>query len=61
MRKLTSAILAVGLAVSAPLAAAAQQLSLNEISGYLNQLRTAEGDFTQINDDGSISTGTIYI
>ncbi|MEP2955213.1 MAG: outer membrane lipoprotein carrier protein LolA [Sulfitobacter sp.] len=61
MRKLTSAILAVGLAVSAPLAAAAQQLSLNEISGYLNQLRTAKGDFTQINDDGSISTGTIYI
>ena len=61
MRKLTSAILAVGLAVSAPLAAAAQQLSLNEISGYLNQLRAAKGDFTQINDDGSISTGTIYI
>ena len=61
MRKLTSAILAVGLAVSAPLAAAAQQLSLNEISGYLNQLRTAKGDFTQINDDGSISSGTIYI
>lgn len=61
MRNLTSAILAIGLAVSAPLAAAAQQLSLNEISGYLNQLRTAKGDFTQINDDGSISTGTIYI
>ncbi|UOA13607.1 MULTISPECIES: LolA family protein [Sulfitobacter] len=61
MRKLTSAILAIGLAVSAPLAAAAQQLSLNEISGYLNQLRTAKGDFTQINDDGSISSGTIYI
>ncbi|MEM5544486.1 outer membrane lipoprotein carrier protein LolA [Sulfitobacter sp. AS92] len=61
MRKLTSAILAIGLAVSAPLAAAAQQLSLNEISGYLNQLKTAKGDFTQINDDGSISTGTIYI
>jgi len=61
MRKLTSAILAIGLAVSAPLAAAAQQLSLGEISGYLNQLRTAKGDFTQINDDGSISSGTIYI
>lgn len=61
MRKLTSAILAIGLAVSAPLAAAAQQLSLNEISGYLNQLRTAKGEFTQINDDGSISSGTIYI
>lgn len=44
-----------------PIAAAAQQLSLNEISGYLNQLRTAKGEFTQINDDGSISSGTIYI
>ncbi|SDG67175.1 LolA family protein [Sulfitobacter delicatus] len=61
MRKLTSAILAIGLAVTTPFAAAAQQLSLNEISGYLNTLRTAKGDFTQINDDGSISTGTIYI
>jgi len=61
MRKLTSAILAIGLAVSAPLAAAAQQLSLGEISGYLNELRTAKGAFTQINDDGSVSSGTIYI
>ncbi|MEX3313840.1 outer membrane lipoprotein carrier protein LolA [Sulfitobacter sp. PS-8MA] len=61
MRKLTSAILAVGLAVSAPFAAAAQQLSLGEISGYLNQLRTAKGAFTQINDDGSVSSGTVYI
>lgn len=61
MRKMTSAFLALGLAISAPLAAAAEQLSLGEISGYLNQLRTAKGDFTQINDDGSISTGTVYI
>ena len=61
MRKLTSAFLAFGLAISAPLAAAAEQLSLGEISGYLNKLRTAKGDFTQINDDGSISTGTVYI
>ena len=61
MRKLTSAFLALGLAISAPLAAAADQLSLGEISSYLNKLRTAKGDFTQINDDGSISTGTVYI
>ena len=61
MRKLTSAILAIGLTVTAPLAAAAQQLSLGEISGYLNQLRTAKGAFTQINDDGSVSSGTVYI
>lgn len=43
------------------LPAAAQQLSLNEISAYLNALQTAQGGFTQINGDGTISTGTIYI
>ncbi|WP_377509430.1 outer membrane lipoprotein carrier protein LolA [Octadecabacter sp. R77987] len=39
----------------------AQQLSLGAISQYLNQLQTATGEFTQINGDGTISTGTIYI
>lgn len=43
----------------APLAA--QQLSLGEISGYLNGLTTATGGFTQVNADGTVSTGTIYI
>lgn len=42
-------------------AQAAQKLPLNNISRYLNGLRTVKGGFTQINDDGSISTGTIYI
>lgn len=41
--------------------ASAQDLSLSELSGYLNTLQTAEGEFTQINADGTISTGTIYI
>jgi outer membrane lipoprotein-sorting protein len=41
--------------------ALAQQLSLSELSGYLNQLRTATGGFTQINSDGTLSTGQIYI
>ena len=41
--------------------ASAQQLSLAQISQYLNQLQTAQGGFTQINADGSLSTGTIYI
>jgi outer membrane lipoprotein-sorting protein len=50
---------AVILAFAGP--AAAQELSLSEISGYLNQLETAQGGFTQINADGTISTGTIYI
>ncbi len=39
----------------------AQQLSLGEVSRYLNQLQTAQGGFTQINGDGTLSTGTIYI
>jgi outer membrane lipoprotein-sorting protein len=43
------------------LPARAQELSLDEISGYLNALQTAQGGFTQINADGTISTGTIYI
>ena len=41
--------------------ASAQQLSLGEISGYLNGLTTATGGFTQINADGTIGTGTITI
>jgi len=41
--------------------AQAQQLSLAQISGYLNQLQTAQGGFTQINGDGTLSTGQIYI
>ena len=39
----------------------AQKLSLGQLSGYLNSFTTAEGQFTQINADGTISTGTIFI
>ena len=42
-------------------AVSAQQLSLGQISAYLNQLQTAQGGFTQINADGTLSTGQIYI
>jgi len=50
-------------ALSLPLAngAQAQQLSLAEVSRHLNSFTTAEGEFTQINADGTISTGQIYI
>ena len=41
--------------------ALAEKLSLNEISAYLNSIQTATADFTQINDDGSIVKGRIYI
>ncbi|MGP6087090.1 LolA family protein [Antarctobacter jejuensis] len=41
--------------------ASAQQLSLNQISKYLNTITSATGTFTQINSDGTISTGEIAI
>ncbi len=47
--------------VALSMPAAAEKLSLNQISSYLNKFTTAKGGFTQINGDGSISTGTIYI
>jgi outer membrane lipoprotein-sorting protein len=47
--------------VSVASVASAEKLPLNEISKYLNALTTASGDFTQINDDGTISTGDILI
>lgn len=40
---------------------AADKLSLGAISSYLNQMSTAKAEFTQINADGTISTGTIFI
>lgn len=49
------------LSLTSVLPASAQQIPLNTLSNYLNQLTSAEGSFTQINADGTISTGTLYI
>ncbi|TNC49912.1 outer membrane lipoprotein carrier protein LolA [Rubellimicrobium rubrum] len=57
MRRLALA----ALVALAPIAALAQQLSLGEISAYLNSIQTAAGGFTQVNVDGSVSTGNVYI
>lgn len=43
------------------LPAQAEKISLSAISGYLNGLKTAEAEFTQINSDGSIATGKLFI
>lgn len=55
-------------AIFAPLAllalgrpALAEKLPLGTLSKYLNALTTAESDFTQVNSDGSVSTGKIFI
>ncbi|MFD2172823.1 LolA family protein [Rhodobacter lacus] len=47
------------LALAAP--ALAEKLPLSEISAYLNGLKSAEAEFTQINADGSRSTGHLYL
>ena len=47
--------------LASTVATAAEKLSLNEISAYLNSFATAQADFTQVNDDGSLSTGQLYL
>ena len=41
--------------------AAAEKISLNAISKYFNDFKTAEAKFTQLNSDGTIGTGKLYI
>ena len=43
------------------LPAFAQAIPLAEISRSLNSIGTAQADFTQVNADGSMATGKIYI
>lgn len=54
-------ILAPVLSLALAVPAMAEKISLSEISGYLNSFQTAKGDFTQINADGSVTTGEILI
>ncbi len=58
---MVSRIAAVALTVSIAQGAWADKLPLGSISSYLNDLKTVEGTFTQINDDGTVDTGNIYI
>lgn len=61
MKKFALAIAPViALLATAP-AALAQKIPLNNISNYLNGLTTMQSEFTQINPDGTISSGTVYI
>ena len=59
--KLRSLALAPVLALAMAFPAMAEKIPLNEISRYLNSLKTAQAEFTQVNGDGSISTGTVFI
>ncbi len=55
------AVLAPLALLAASSAAFADKIPLRALSAYLNDLVTAETDFTQVNADGSIATGKLYI
>lgn len=55
------ALLAPLALIVAALPAAAKEIPLAALSAYLNGLTTAETEFTQVNADGSIASGQIYI
>lgn len=39
----------------------AEKISLSKLSGYLNGIKTAKAEFTQVNADGTLATGVIFI
>ncbi|MGP1358570.1 LolA family protein [Roseicyclus sp.] len=53
--------LALVAALVAPVPALADAIPLSEINAYLNGITSAESTFTQINADGTVSTGQFYI
>lgn len=55
---LGAALAAIGM-LTGP--AMAQKIPLGELAGYINSIQSAQSGFTQINDDGSITTGEIFI
>ncbi len=52
---------ALAISLAAPAAWAADKLPLSEISKYLNGLKSVQTTFTQVNDDGSLSTGKLWL
>lgn len=61
LMKIWTVLPAAAIVLATAMPAAAQKISLNALSQYLNGLSTAKGAFTQVNDDGTIDTGTIFI
>ncbi len=52
---------ALAFVLAAPAAWAAEKLPLSQISNYLNGLKSVQTSFTQVNDDGSLSTGKLWL
>ncbi|MBC2834917.1 LolA family protein [Paragemmobacter straminiformis] len=58
---LRTALLAPIAALMLSLPAHAEKIAINDLNRYVNGLTTVEAPFTQVNADGSISTGKLYI
>ena len=58
---LRTALIAPLAALALAFPAMADEIPLNALSNYLNALTTIQAEFTQVNADGTISTGTIFI
>lgn len=61
MTHVTRRLFVMGLCAVPGFAGAAERLTLAELSAYLNGIKTLTSRFDQFNEDGSTSTGTLYI
>ena len=61
LRFLLRGLMTLSVLIWPVISTAAEQLKLADISAYLNSLTTLKSGFRQVNDDGSVSTGTLYI
>jgi outer membrane lipoprotein-sorting protein len=61
MTRMRFLALSIAFALSAPAMAAADIVPLSELSSYLNGISAAQSTFTQINADGTVTTGEFYI
>lgn len=61
MNRRTALLAPLAAALFAALPAQAAPISLSTLSKYLNGLSTLKTDFTQVNADGSVSTGKLSI
>ena len=61
MKPLRSLLAPFALVVLSAVPAFADKIPLKDLSAYLNKLATVQTDFTQINADGSVSMGKLYI
>ncbi|AWB49873.1 cell envelope biogenesis protein LolA [Gemmobacter aquarius] len=59
--KIKAALLAPLAVLALAFPAHAEKIELKELNRYLNGLGTVQSDFTQVNADGTISTGMLYI